>query len=93
MIYLSFIFFNNIFLFQRKMTDTDHFKISALDWITYYEEQKAEAVVQVNALIFSFLIQNKIDAAQLAINKVPSDTVSKIISTGKYDLLIFMSDF
>lgn len=74
-----------------KKTETDQFKISALDWITYYEEQKAEAVVQVNALIFSFLIQNKIDAAQLAINKVPSDTVSKIITAGKYTLVFIYS--
>lgn len=65
------------------MTETDHFKISALDWITYYEDQKVEAVVQVNALIFSFLTLGKIDAAQLAINKIPSDTVSKIMSEGK----------
>lgn len=65
------------------MTETDHFKISALDWITYYEEQKTEAITQVNGLIFSFLTLGKIDAAQLAINKIPADSVSKIMNEGK----------
>lgn len=65
------------------MTDVDTFKISALDWITFYEEQRAEAIIQANALIFAFLTLGKVDAAHLAFNKIPADSVQKILSEGK----------
>lgn len=65
------------------MTEVDHLKISALDWVTFYEEQRVEAIVQVNALIFSFLTLGKIDAAQLAFNKIPPDAASQLIKEGK----------
>ncbi|CAH0555792.1 unnamed protein product [Brassicogethes aeneus] len=65
---------------QHKITDIDTFKVGALDWVLFYETQKVEALYQSNALIFTFLTLGKIDAAQLAYNKIPSDYVEKIVS-------------
>ncbi|CAG9860633.1 unnamed protein product [Phyllotreta striolata] len=70
---------------QHKITEIDKYKISCLDWILYYPEQRAEALRQINALIFTFLTLGKLDAAQLALNKIPTDTVDKILSDGKVD--------
>ncbi|XP_044271446.1 nuclear pore complex protein Nup107 [Tribolium madens] len=63
---------------QRKITEIDELKISAIDWLMFYEEQRAEALAQTNSLIFKFLILGKLEAAQLAINKIPYDSVEKI---------------
>nr|CAH7732455.1 unnamed protein product [Callosobruchus chinensis] len=68
---------------QPKLTPTDKFKISALDWVLFYEEQRAEALMQANSLMFSFLTLGKLDAAQLTFNKLPADTVEKINSEDK----------
>lgn len=55
-------------------------KISSLDWLLYYESQRLEALIQSNALIFTFLTLKKLDAAQLAFNKIPANTVEYILS-------------
>ncbi|XP_050509495.1 nuclear pore complex protein Nup107 [Diabrotica virgifera virgifera] len=68
---------------QHKITEVDKYKISCIDWILYYEEQRAEALFQINALIFAFLTLGKLDAAQLAFNKVPPNSVEKILNEGK----------
>lgn len=39
--------------------------------------------MQSNTLIFSFLAQKKLDAAQLTVNKVPEDTLDKLLSEHK----------
>ncbi|KAJ8970967.1 hypothetical protein NQ317_012644 [Molorchus minor] len=67
---------------QRKITETDGYKINALDWVFFYELQRAEALLQTNALIFTFLTMGKLDAAHLAFEKIPVDTVEKITSEG-----------
>ncbi|KAK9876612.1 hypothetical protein WA026_013990 [Henosepilachna vigintioctopunctata] len=63
-----------------KITENDLFKISALDWVIFYEEQRADALIQSNAMIFKFLTLTKLDAALLAFNKVPPNTVKKLLS-------------
>jgi nuclear pore complex protein Nup107 len=68
---------------QRKLTEVDEMKISALDWLMFYPEQLAEALKQTNALIFKFLTLGKLEAAQLAINKIPHNSVEKICSEGE----------
>ncbi|KAG5892251.1 hypothetical protein JTB14_014621 [Gonioctena quinquepunctata] len=68
---------------QNKLTDVDKFKISALDWILYYENQRPEALRQINKLIFTFLTLGKIDAAHMSFNKIPQDTAEKILSEGE----------
>ncbi|EFA09537.1 nuclear pore complex protein Nup107 [Tribolium castaneum] len=65
---------------QGKITEIDELKISAIDWLMFYEEQRAEALAQTNSIIFKFLILGKLEAAQLAINKIPYDSIEKIRS-------------
>ncbi|XP_044748936.1 nuclear pore complex protein Nup107 [Coccinella septempunctata] len=64
---------------MTQLTETDLFKISSLDWILFYEEQRAEALIQSNAMIFTFLTLSKIDAAQLAFNKIPPESVEHLM--------------
>lgn len=52
------------------ITDADIEKINALDWLIFYQSQREEALWQTNALIRFFLINEKIDAARKAFNKV-----------------------
>ncbi|XP_017770654.1 PREDICTED: nuclear pore complex protein Nup107 [Nicrophorus vespilloides] len=63
---------------QRKITQCDEYKISALDWLLFYDTQLPEALKQTNAMIFMFLTMKKLDAAQLAFNKLPVDLVNKL---------------
>lgn len=64
--------------FQKHLTETDKLKISALDWLVFYESQRVEILTQSNGLIFDFLVMGKPDAAQLAFNKVPNETVTDL---------------
>lgn len=61
---------------NSKNSEFDLEKIEALDWVTFYTNQREEALWQANALIRYFLTCDKIDAARKAFNKV-----SKIIIT------------
>jgi len=63
---------------QQHLTEADKIKISAIDWLIFYESQRAELVCQTNAIIFNFLTLSKIDAAQLAFNKIPNDAVRDV---------------
>ncbi|KAJ8938224.1 hypothetical protein NQ318_007646 [Aromia moschata] len=67
---------------QPKITNIDIYKIEALDWVLFYDHQRVEALIQTNALISSFLSLGKLDAAYLAIQKIPKNTVEKILSEG-----------
>lgn len=49
----------------------------------FYENHRSEALIQSNALILKFLIANKLDAAQLVFNKIPSDSVDKVVAEGE----------
>lgn len=53
-----------------KITESDMEKIDALDWVTFYQSQREEALWQGNALIRYFLTCEKVDAARKAFNKV-----------------------
>lgn len=65
------------------MTASDKFKIDVIDWLLFYEAQAVEALYQTNALIFTFLTLGKLDAAQLAFNKIPLNAVEMIVSEGE----------
>lgn len=54
----------------NETTEDDLIKVSALDWVVFYPQQRAEAMWQANALIRSFLALGKLDAARMAFNKV-----------------------
>lgn len=64
----------------KKLTPADELKISALDWLTFFEDQQFELLKQTNALVFKFLTLGKVEAAQRAINKVPMSAVDGIKS-------------
>lgn len=67
---------------QKPVTEEDLQKISALEWLLFYDSQRSEALYQTNALIFSFLAVGKLEAAQLAFKRIPSDSVEKILAQG-----------
>lgn len=73
---------------QHKLTESDKVKISALDWILFYENQQLEALKQTNALIFTFLTLSKLDAAQLAFNKIPVQCLQDVLPASKEDARI-----
>ncbi|GJQ71846.1 Nup107 [Trypoxylus dichotomus] len=68
---------------QQRLTSDDEYKISAIDWLLFYEQHRSEAVIQSNALICTFLMSGKLDAAQLIFNKIPSDSIDKILAEGE----------
>lgn len=70
---------------QQKITPLDEFKISCVDWLLLYDQQRAEALIQANSLIFTFITMKKLDAAQAVFNKLPSDIVDNILSMGTTD--------
>ncbi|KAF7269580.1 nuclear pore complex protein Nup107 [Rhynchophorus ferrugineus] len=70
---------DNVGNLQQKLTETDTFKISSIDWLLFYDSQRADAMAQTNALMFNFLTLGKLDAAQLAFDKLPNDSV-KLVS-------------
>ncbi|KAK0165313.1 hypothetical protein PV328_003837 [Microctonus aethiopoides] len=65
--------------FIGKINESDLEKIDALDWVTYYQSQREEALWQANALIRYFLTCEKIDAARKAFNKIPGDSIEIIM--------------
>lgn len=64
------------------MTKLDLTKISALGWLLFYDVQRSEALYQTNAMVFAFLTLGHLDAARLAFNEMPPDSVEKILSQG-----------
>lgn len=66
----------------KPVTEDDLLKISALEWLLFYDSQRSEALYQTNALVFSFLAVGKLEAAQLAFKKMPPDSVEKIMTQG-----------
>ncbi|XP_046684879.1 nuclear pore complex protein Nup107 isoform X2 [Homalodisca vitripennis] len=68
-----------------EVTEEDRRKISALEWVVLYPSQRAEAIWQTNALIRTFLALGKIQAARLAFNQIPPDSVSEVMSQYQVD--------
>lgn len=48
------------------LSATDARKISALEWLTVYDEQKGELLWQANAMIRTFLAETKIECVRMA---------------------------
>ncbi|XP_063228293.1 nuclear pore complex protein Nup107 [Bacillus rossius redtenbacheri] len=70
---------------QAELTRLDLEKISALDWLTFYPEQRLEAMWQANAVIRYFLAAGKTRAARLAFNKLPENSVETIMRQFQVD--------
>lgn len=49
----------------------DSRKISALEWLTFYAEQKGELLWQANAMIRTFLAQSKVECVRMAFKVSP----------------------
>lgn len=65
---------------QTVITEKDKVKIAALDWVLFYPAQRAEAIIQCNALISYFLTLGKVDAAKAAFAKIPVNAIDTLLS-------------
>ncbi|GLV32653.1 Nucleoporin 107kD [Carabus blaptoides fortunei] len=65
---------------QTIITEKDQVKIAALDWLLFYPAQRAEAIIQCNALISYFLTLGKVDAAKSAFAKIPINAIDTLLS-------------
>ncbi|XP_055904277.1 nuclear pore complex protein Nup107 [Eupeodes corollae] len=65
---------------QGDISQWDLEKIKALEWLTFYPEQKGELLWQANALSRTFLAQGKTECMRAAFNIVPADALAQIIS-------------
>lgn len=73
---------------QGTVTDLDIRKISVLEWLTFYPQQKGELLWQTNAMIRSFLAENKIECVRQAFKMIPQDAIKQIIMQyGSKDML------
>lgn len=55
-------------------------KISVLEWLTFYQQQKGELLWQANAMLRSFLAEKKIECVRRTFKIIPVDTIAQIIS-------------
>ncbi|CAH1404492.1 unnamed protein product [Nezara viridula] len=81
----------------QETTEEDMKKISALEWMVFYREQRVEAIWECNALVRVFIAEGKLPAARLAHNKIPDDSVSLIVSQFNievdHDLIVHWDKF
>lgn len=54
-------------------------KISVLEWLTFYHQQKGELLWQANAMLRSFLAEKKIECVRRTFKIIPTDTIPQII--------------
>ncbi|KAA0194541.1 hypothetical protein HAZT_HAZT008684 [Hyalella azteca] len=57
---------------------TDRIKIAGLDWLLFDDALRKEALIQALALVRTFLIARKISAANITMDKLPSDTLAMV---------------
>ncbi|XP_055586124.1 nuclear pore complex protein Nup107 isoform X2 [Uranotaenia lowii] len=65
---------------EGDISPLDQSKISSLEWLVFYSEQRGELLWQTNALIRSFLAKRNVEAARKAFSVVPADTIQQIIN-------------
>ncbi|XP_058460940.1 nuclear pore complex protein Nup107 [Malaya genurostris] len=58
----------------------DQAKISSLEWLIFYPDQRGELLWQTNALVRAFLAKRNVEAARKAFAVVPADTIQQIIN-------------
>lgn len=64
-------------------TDEDLDKINAIDWIIFYPEQRADALWKTNEFVRMFILQDKLEAAKLALGKISDDTINLLCDGGE----------
>uniref|UniRef100_A0A8D9BSU8 Nuclear pore complex protein n=2 Tax=Cacopsylla melanoneura TaxID=428564 RepID=A0A8D9BSU8_9HEMI len=63
-------------------TEEDLDRINAIDWITFYPEQRTDALWKTNEFVRLFVIQDKLEAAKLALGKISEDTINSLCDGG-----------
>lgn len=67
--------------------------ISALEWLTFYPEQRGELLWQANSMIRSFLAENKIECVRKTFKMVPQDSIQQIVvNYGSRDMLPYKDE-
>eukprot|EP00040_Diaphanoeca_grandis_P031914 m.192200 g.192200 ORF g.192200 m.192200 type:complete len:919 (-) comp32455_c1_seq1:40-2796(-) len=61
-----------------KISKNDQMKIQSIEWLTFHESDRLEALVQSNAVMREFLAARKMHAAQEVLLKLPPDSVEVI---------------
>lgn len=64
---------------KTEITKLDESKISALEFLTFYNQHKGELLWQANAVIRTFLGENKIECVRKAFKIIPSESIEQII--------------
>uniref|UniRef100_A0A182PSM0 Nuclear pore complex protein n=1 Tax=Anopheles epiroticus TaxID=199890 RepID=A0A182PSM0_9DIPT len=62
------------------LSELDEQKISSLEWLTFYPDQRGELLWQTNTLIRYFLARRSIDAARKTFAVIPADTMEVIFT-------------
>ncbi|XP_055525910.1 nuclear pore complex protein Nup107 [Wyeomyia smithii] len=65
---------------EGDITLLDQSKISSLEWLIFYPDQRGELLWQTNAMVRTFLAKRNIEAARKAFSVVPADTIQQIIN-------------
>lgn len=69
-------------------------KISALEWLTFYPEQRGELLWQANSMVRSFLAENKIECVRKTFKMVPQDSIQQIVANfGSRDMLPYKEQY
>ncbi|KAG8236701.1 hypothetical protein J437_LFUL016880, partial [Ladona fulva] len=63
----------------EEITAEDLEKIRALDFLVFFPSQRAEAIWQGNAIIRYFLASGKLEGANQAFGKIPSDSIKIVL--------------
>eukprot|EP00050_Salpingoeca_kvevrii_P011245 m.13888 g.13888 ORF g.13888 m.13888 type:complete len:930 (+) comp3329_c0_seq2:3-2792(+) len=62
----------------NQLSESDRQKIEAIDWLVFDPAQRAEALIQSNAVMRSFLVARKTEAATEVFTKIPSDSIAVV---------------
>ncbi|XP_036329196.1 nuclear pore complex protein Nup107 [Rhagoletis pomonella] len=63
-----------------EISNFDQRKISALEWLTFLPTQRGDLLWQANAMIRTFLGENKSECVRAVYDMVPADSLSQIIN-------------
>lgn len=61
------------------LSELDRKKISALELLTFEQEQRSELLWQANGMMRSFMAQRKIEAVKRAFSMIPNDTIQMLM--------------
>src|SRR5690606_9423918 len=70
---------SDTYLHDTSLSSEDRKKINSIKWLTFEESQRAEAIIQANALIRYFILFGKTIAAYKVFAVLPSDSLSVVL--------------